>query len=873
MDKNDLLNTRKSQSNNKHDLLLKNRKSSVAFVKDECFETTYKNDKLLILEPSALSNDATHMDFDYSKLKPPVINSSSFFKNPGSSKGSSRRTSVAPEYLRTPPQFSQMSFPSSYCEKQHSISNLSSPSASKNKSSKKSTPKINYKENNTNFKSMAPIKSQTLETGSYNIYNGQQDQVLNPLMMPIVPLQIGIPSPFDYNYGSYLIPTNLLTPYSANVTPNYEPNSYFQLPSGSAQKQKSEAMIYPNLTNKKISPLTQIQDNELLSLYVTYQYAFIPVENNIPLETSNSIIFTNLNENITVESFGHALNILTSKKIKSIIQFKVDKSEKKEINSMIIQFFNHDTLDGFVNEFIRDLSKWVDMLKSDHLLFKKCILQTSCFNDKGVELFGSHHVSHSRSVLVDCVDIKKIINALKVNALPSASSDELSKVYLKILNIQKVQRPHIMQELGSTIEFCYLIVFHNPFYKAIALELIHRNKFNFDVYEVNNLIFSENKDGKIINSSNQDFEIEKLSPDFSEYWISKFSSNASFISSPFTSRPYDIDKFLNNNYHVKVSGNFNKIINGVKELSLINKKSPSISACSRDDTSTRQNSNSVDSIPLTLSSHNSDVSFSPESTADSLSITSDTYSGEILFDSRRPSIFKSNSDNYCQQGIVKKDNFSQQIKNRLIFIANLPPVVKTFDIINVIRGGILEQIQYASGQRYCFIKFISADSAKNFFLHSQKNGIVLHGYVLTVQYGKKGESLAPVSSSLLQKVSLGASRNVYLSLPEFAYKKKYLNNPKYKTYHHLKLPKPEVIIDDFSLMFGALEQINFAEDEHCCWINFMSIHSAIKLLDWLHSEPQNFHFAFEGKYEGLVLKYGKDRCEKNFKNFNSQPKI
>nr|CAI6691504.1 BBF_HP1_G0040100.mRNA.1.CDS.1 [Saccharomyces cerevisiae] len=215
------------------------------------------------------------------------------------------------------------------------------------------------------------------------------------------------------------------------------------------------------------------------------------------------------------------------------------------------------------------------------------------------------------------------------------------------------------------------------------------------------------------------------------------------------------------------------------------------------------------------------------------------------------------------------------IGNRTIYIGNINPRSKAEDICNVVRGGILQSIKYIPEKKICFVTFIEAPSAVQFYANSFIDPIVLHGNMLRVGWGHYS---GPLPKSISLAVTIGASRNVYVSLPEFAFKEKFIHDPQYKKLHEtLSLPDAEQLREDFST-YGDIEQINYLSDSHCCWINFMNISSAISLVEEMNKEStvQNesgevtlkraTEEKFGGRYKGLLINYGKDRCGNINKN-------
>lgn len=196
--------------------------------------------------------------------------------------------------------------------------------------------------------------------------------------------------------------------------------------------------------------------------------------------------------------------------------------------------------------------------------------------------------------------------------------------------------------------------------------------------------------------------------------------------------------------------------------------------------------------------------------------------------------------------------------NRTIYIGNINSRSKVEDICNVVRGGILQNVKYIEHKHICFITFIEASAAIHFYANSFIDPIVLHNHTLKIGWGNYVE---PLPKAVALAVTVGASRNVYVSLPEFAFKDKFINDPEYQEYHQkYKLPQADQLRIDFS-KYGGIEQINYLKDSHCCWVNFLNISAAIRLVEDAHNPVESkFSEKFNNRYDGLIINYGKDRC-------------
>lgn len=858
------------KSKHKFNSFLNPRKSSVVYIRDELDGSEYDDEDVSLLNANRMYNQDDFIGINKLVLKPPLINSRDLYNNNNSSKATSRRSSAQHAFITTP---SPSIFPQTNNPQE---SNMSSPMAfDKEKTEFLLKKHYSSPRGSVGLKSNASFHPQFLNTDPSNGFANGPHQIIHSPMGPLIPLQVAIPSPFDQNYGSYLIPANLMTPYSAHpghaeMFQNGKHNgSYWNM-------NKYDTTC--NTTGYSNGNLAFQKKNAPSEYKVNYQYTFNLIENSVPFPAQNAIIFTNVNDNLKLHNFMLALKILYSDVVQNAIQFSIDKNGQREVNTFLIEFISYQHLEEFTNNFIRDLQKWKKILKSVDLIFKKCLLQTTIIDPNMSDISSKSIRNFSRFLIVDTDDVASIKNLLEASSHFKNDSLIDSKLYFKVLCIVEVNPTLIFKDhsLGERKK-CHLLVFHNPYYKKLAVDLLKSKYCSFDLYDIRNIKFSLDK-GDVIGLQEDTFgEDTDLLKSFEEekakVLISQLKNDGSFNTCPFSEKCYDVHNDLQSSKNMNLTGNFYKIASRLPEES--EKSKPQHKEDQNKVEKPAKNcealeSNfSIDSLPPSSSAETVKARGSPINRASDSSISSDTLNGEFLFDSRNSSTF---SKGVLLNNHVKSQNTSSAVyksnsKNRLVYISNLPPVVKTFDIVNIVRGGIVEQIQYVPGQRYCFIKFIYPDSAKDFMENSEKKPIVLHGYTLSVQFGNKGNTLSPIPPALLKKVLSGATRNVYLSLPEFSYKQKYTSDPKYSSYGYFQLPKPQQIINDFSLTFGPLEQINFAGDGHCCWINFMSIHSAVKLLDFLQEAPQEFHNVFKGRYEGLVLRYGKDRCAKKFKNF------
>ncbi|TID15776.1 hypothetical protein CANINC_004305 [Pichia inconspicua] len=175
---------------------------------------------------------------------------------------------------------------------------------------------------------------------------------------------------------------------------------------------------------------------------------------------------------------------------------------------------------------------------------------------------------------------------------------------------------------------------------------------------------------------------------------------------------------------------------------------------------------------------------------------------------------------------------TSNLGNRTIYLGNLHPDSTIEEICNVVRGGILQNIRLISERHVCFLTFIDPISAAQFYAMSSLHGLIIHNRKIKVGWGKHS---GPLPNSINLAVGNGASRNIYIGgldkINDISFSK-------------------DKLFNDFK-EFGEIEQINFYEERHCCFVNFTNISNAIKAIDGIRNNPD---------YRRCKINFGKDRC-------------
>ncbi|GMM32219.1 hypothetical protein DAMA08_049640 [Martiniozyma asiatica (nom. inval.)] len=215
--------------------------------------------------------------------------------------------------------------------------------------------------------------------------------------------------------------------------------------------------------------------------------------------------------------------------------------------------------------------------------------------------------------------------------------------------------------------------------------------------------------------------------------------------------------------------------------------------------------------------------------------------------------------------------FNNNSDSRTVFIGNLSLNVNVEDVCNVLRGGILEKIDFLPEKRIAFAHFIDADNAKEFVSYYTTRQLFIKNKRVRVGWGHSSFDLP---QDLREAVDAGASRNMYIGLideleDEYQYDIVTTKNIEQKEKKKYKsIPDEETLRKDFSY-FGQIEQINFFKDHRCAFINFTDIEFCIKCVTALTgANSEKTHESLGNKYVKFKISYGKDRCGNPIKNKN-----
>lgn len=166
--------------------------------------------------------------------------------------------------------------------------------------------------------------------------------------------------------------------------------------------------------------------------------------------------------------------------------------------------------------------------------------------------------------------------------------------------------------------------------------------------------------------------------------------------------------------------------------------------------------------------------------------------------------------------------------SRTVYIGNIPADVTAEELLNHVRSGVVESLKLVPEKNCAFISFLNSAAASHFYSDAILKKLSLNSQDAKIGWGKSTPVPAQVSLAVAQD---GASRNVYLgSLPDDI--------------------TEEEIRAELS-KFGSIDTIKLVKEKNIGFVHFLSISTAVKVVQQLPFEPQWAH---------RKVYYGKDRC-------------
>lgn len=164
---------------------------------------------------------------------------------------------------------------------------------------------------------------------------------------------------------------------------------------------------------------------------------------------------------------------------------------------------------------------------------------------------------------------------------------------------------------------------------------------------------------------------------------------------------------------------------------------------------------------------------------------------------------------------------------RTVYLGNLPMGITLEEVLNYVKGGILENVKIFDDKNCAFITFIDATAAANFYNEATSKRLSFNGQECKIGWGKT----SAVSPPMLTAVNSGASRNVFIG-------------------------NIDESIDDGLLRsefskFGPVDTVKILVDKRIAFVHMNSITAAMKAVASLPTDP---------RWASRRINYGKDRC-------------
>lgn len=175
---------------------------------------------------------------------------------------------------------------------------------------------------------------------------------------------------------------------------------------------------------------------------------------------------------------------------------------------------------------------------------------------------------------------------------------------------------------------------------------------------------------------------------------------------------------------------------------------------------------------------------------------------------------------------------------RTVYVGNLPSDASVDELLNLVRFGPIDSVKVIPEKSCAFISFLDPVTAAAFHSDALMRKLKLHENELKIGWGKPSAVPANVVMAVQQS---GASRNVYLG--------------------HLDENMTEQALRDDLSRFGPIDQVKIVRDKNIGFVHFLSIATAIKVVQSLAQEPA---------WAGKRVNYGKDRCAYVPKNQHQQ---
>jgi len=180
-----------------------------------------------------------------------------------------------------------------------------------------------------------------------------------------------------------------------------------------------------------------------------------------------------------------------------------------------------------------------------------------------------------------------------------------------------------------------------------------------------------------------------------------------------------------------------------------------------------------------------------------------------------------------QQGQYGQSSMIINPTFRTIYVGNLAPDTTYEELLNHVRGGIIDNVKIIEDKNCAFITFVEASAAAAFQQDANSKRIVVKDSELKFNWGKPSQ----ISPNILVAVNNQATRTVYIGNTDETVTESFLQE---------ELSK-----------FGIVESIKILPEKHIAFVYMTSVSAAIKAVQTLPNDS---------KWANRRVNYGKDRC-------------
>lgn len=186
-----------------------------------------------------------------------------------------------------------------------------------------------------------------------------------------------------------------------------------------------------------------------------------------------------------------------------------------------------------------------------------------------------------------------------------------------------------------------------------------------------------------------------------------------------------------------------------------------------------------------------------------------------------------------QPHMIQTPHIAPSSTMRTVYLGGIPPSITLEEILNHIKGGVIEQVKHFPEKNCCFITFLDANVAAAIFAEAQTRRFVIAGCEVKVGWGKQSN----IPPNIVHAVMNGATRNVFIGNIDEGVSEPFLKH-------------------EFE-QFGVVDHVKILYEKRIAFVHMASISQAMKAVSALQLDP---------KWMMRRVHYGRDRCAPNGTN-------